>query len=210
MLLPRPDGATRLLLARHAEADPAFAGRCYGSLDVPLSPAGRRQAGELGDALAEVELDAVYASPLARALDTAAAVAAPHGLEPRPVAALRELDFGELEGLSFEEIRSSRPALYRAWMETPAAVRFPGGESLADLRARALPAAAEIYGRHEGGTVAVVAHGGPLRVILADALGLADEAVFRLGQAHGGLSAIDWAEGVPAVRLVNAVLYSPA
>jgi broad specificity phosphatase PhoE len=210
ILPPRHGAETRLLLVRHAEPDAAFAGRCYGRLDVPLSAAGRRRAEEVAAALAEAELAAVYTSPRARALETAAAIAGAHGLEPRPVAALRELDFGELEGLTFDEIRATRPALYRAWMETPASVRFPGGESLADLRARVLPAAAEIRGRHRGATVAVVAHSGPARVVLADALDLADGALFRLGQAHGGLSVVDWVEGVPAVQVVNAVLYSPA
>lgn len=210
MLPPRPEATTRLLLVRHAEADPALAGRCFGRLDVPLSAAGRRQADALGAALAGIDLAAVYASPLARAFDTAAVVAAPHGLEPTPVEALRELDFGELEGLSFDEIRASRPALYRGWMETPAAVRFPGGESLADLKFRVLPAVAAIRARHEGAAAAVVAHGGPIRVVLADALGLGGEALFRLGQSHGGLSAIDWFEDLPTVQVVNAVLYSPA
>jgi broad specificity phosphatase PhoE len=209
MLPSRPEATTRLLLVRHADVDPAVAGRCYGRLDVPLSTAGRRQADALGAALAGLDLAAVYASPLARALDTAATVATPHGLEPTPVEALLELDFGELEGLPFDEIRTSRPALYRAWMETPAAVRFPGGESLADLRNRVLPAVAAIRARHEGLTAAVVGHGGPIRVVLAEALGLADEALFHLGQAHGGLSAVDWTDGVPTVQVVNAVLYSP-
>jgi alpha-ribazole phosphatase len=203
-------GATRLLLVRHCETEAAMRGRCYGRLDVPLSPEGRRQAEALESALADVPLAAVYASPLARALDTAAAIAARHGLEAMAVDGLRELDFGVLEGLAYDEIRAERPGLYREWMEAPASVRFPGGESFGDLRARVLPAVSELRGRHEGEVVALVAHGGVVRVVLADALGLEDGAVFRLGQSPGGLTVVDWTGGAPVVPLVNAVLYSPA
>ncbi|MGH3010866.1 MAG: histidine phosphatase family protein [Gaiellaceae bacterium] len=198
----------RLLLVRHADTDTAMRGRCYGRLDVPLSPEGQRQARELAAALGSVSLAAVYSSPLARALDTATAIAAPHGLAPVTANELREIDFGELEGLRYEEVETTRPALFREWMATPESVRFPGGEALADLRARVLPTVAEIRDRHEGQTAALVAHGGVIRVVLADALGLADGALFRLGQSVGGLSVVDWVDGTPVVEVVNAVLYS--
>ncbi len=197
---------TRLVLVRHAEPDQSALGRCYGRLDVPLSLAGRAQAEELGASLAGLSPAAVYASPLARALETARPIAAAFGLEPVVHDGLRELDFGELEGMRYEEIAAERPALFRAWMERPAEVRFPGGESLAELRARSLAAVDEIRDRHEGQIVAVVSHGGVLRVVLADALGLPDGALFRLHQAYGGVSVVDWVEGTPVVRAVN--LYS--
>ena len=211
-MLPLPDlgEATRLVLVRHAETEESARGRCYGRLDVPLSPRGLRQAEALGAALAELPLAAVYASPLARALDTARPIAAAQELDPVVLDALRELDFGEIEGLRYDEIEAQRPELFRAWMDDPAGVRFPGGESLGDLRARVLPAAAEIRARHVREAVAVVAHGGVIRIVLAEALGLADGALFRLDQAEGGVSVVDWLDGVPLVRTANATLYSPA
>ena len=208
--LPPHGDATRLLLVRHAETDPAVRGRCHGRLDVDLSAEGRRQAGELATALGELPLAAVYSSPLSRALDTARAIAAARGLEPVADDGLLEIDFGELEGLTYEEIAAERPDVFRAWMEAPTSVRFPGGESFADLRARVVEAVGAIRERHAGGAAAVVAHGGVVRAVLADVLGLADDAVFRLDQAYGGLSVVDWVGGVPVVRAVNAVLYSRA
>jgi alpha-ribazole phosphatase len=210
LTLPGQGEATRLVLVRHAETEEAARGRCYGRLDVALSPRGLRQAEALAAALADLGLAAVYASPLARALDTARPIAAAHGLGPIVLEALRELDFGEVEGLRYDEIEAQRPELFRGWMDDPAGVRFPGGESLGDLRARALPAAAEIRARHEREAVAVVAHGGVIRVVLADALGLADRALFGLDHAEGGVSVVDWLDGVPLVRAANATLYSPA
>jgi broad specificity phosphatase PhoE len=94
-------------------------------------------------------------------------------------------------------------------MDDPAQVRFPGGESLADLRARVLPALEQVRADHEGEAVAVVAHGGVIRVVVAEALGLDDSAIFRLDQAEGGVSVVDWLDGVPLLRAANATLYSP-
>ncbi len=110
-----------------------------------------------------------------------------------------------MDGLRFEEIEagSSRSSSAPGWMR-PSTVRFPGGESLADLRARVLPAVAGIRARHGGEAVAVVAHAGVLSVVLADALGLTDGALFRLDQAHGGVSVVDWLGETPVVRVVNA------
>jgi alpha-ribazole phosphatase len=207
--LPPQGEATRLLLVRHVETDSALRGHCYGRLDVPLSAEGRRQAGALAAALADVPLTAVYSSPLARARDTAAPIAAGRGLEPAVDEALAEMDFGELEGLSYDEIRAARPDVFRAWMETPTSVRFPRGESFADLRERVLAAVGGLRERHHGEAVAVVAHGGVVRVVLADALGLADGAVFRLDQAYGGVSVVDWLPGAPVVRVVNALFRTP-
>ena len=208
--LPERRGATRLVLVRHGEPDESMHGRCYGSLDVPLSAAGLRRAAAMAETLRAHEIEAVYSSPLQRAFDTARAVASAHGLEPIPRDALRELDFGELEGMSHEEIAAKHPELYRFWMEDPASVRFPGGEGLADLRERVLPEVAEIRARHEGQSAAVVAHGGVVRVVLADVLELPDAAFFRIDQPYGALSVVDWSDGVPMVRVAGAVLYSRA
>lgn len=209
LTLPDQGEATRVVLVRHAETEESARGRCYGRLDVRLSPRGLRQAQGLAAALADLPLAAVYASPLARALETARPIAAARGLEPAVGEALGELDFGELEGLRYDEIEAERPELFRAWMDDPARVRFPGGEGLSDLRARVLPALEEIRARHEREAVAVVAHGGVVRIVLAEALGLEDGALFRLDQAEGGVSVVDWLDGAPLVRVANATLYSP-
>src|SRR5262249_3308500 len=134
----------RLLLVRHAEPAEEARGRCYGSLDVGLSGRGQDQARDLSRALASLALDAVYASPRRRAVETAAALRPGLSVDER----LRELDFGELEGRTYDETAAARPDFYRRWMETPTEVRFPGGESFADLRARALDAVADLRTRH--------------------------------------------------------------
>lgn len=209
LVFPERGEATRVVLVRHTEVDESARGRCYGRLDVGLSADGRRHADVLAAVLADELFTAVYSSPLTRALDTARLLASVHDLVPRELDALAELDFGEVEGMTYEEIEARRPELFRAWMDEPATVRFPGGESLADLRTRVLPALAMIRARHEGDAVVVVAHGGVIRIVLAEALGLADDAFFRLDQSEGGVSVVDWLDGVPLLRAANAALYSP-
>lgn len=186
----------RLLLLRHATPVDDARGCCYGRLDVGLSPDGLAQAAELGRGL---EADTVVSSPARRALETAAALG-----EPDVDERLRELHFGELEGRTYEEIERERPELFMRWMQTPTEVRFPGGERFDDLRARAVAAAAELRERHRGATVAVVTHGGVVRALLADALGLPSAAIFRLDVGYARVSVVDWFEGDAAVvRLVN-------
>jgi alpha-ribazole phosphatase len=192
---------SRLILVRHTEPQEDARGRCYGSLDIGLSAAGRAHARELAGRLARLDYEAVYASPRLRASETAGPVAAARGLELLTDDGLRELDFGTLEGRTYDEIAESEPELYRAWMETPTQVRFPGGESFADLKARAIVALDRIRDSHEAAVV--VTHGGVLRAGVAAWLAMPDEAIFRLDQRYGGVTIVDWVDGRPLVRLLN-------
>src|SRR5262249_40972645 len=146
-------------------------GRCYGRVDYDLSPAGAEHAEALAQALAREPLTAVYTSPLARARATAAPLAEALGLEPVVVDDLRELDFGELDGMLLTEVAERFPQ-FLGWTEAPGAVAFPGGESVPALRARVLATIAALRRAHEGESIAVVTHAVPIRAVLADALGL--------------------------------------
>jgi broad specificity phosphatase PhoE len=192
---------SRVVLLRHAEPEEDSRGRCYGSLDVGLSATGLEHAQRLARDLVGLSLDAVYSSPRRRALDTAAPIAAVHGLAPEVDDRLRELDFGILEGRRYEEIERSEPELFRAWMEMPAEVSFPGGESYADLRRRAVAACDEIRLRH--GCALAVTHGGVVRAVVSESLGIPAAAIFRLDQSYGGVTVVDWIEETPIVRLLN-------
>jgi alpha-ribazole phosphatase/probable phosphoglycerate mutase len=187
----------RLILVRHAEPADEARGRCYGSLDVELSPRGRAQAAALAGRLREEPFDAVYASPRRRALETAAPLGRPVEADDR----LRELDFGAFEGRTYEEIEREHPALYDRWMRAPTTVRFPGGESYDDLRARVVPALDEIRGRHA--CALAVTHGGVIRAALAAWLELPAHAIFRLGLDYCGVTIVEWQGREPIVRQLN-------
>jgi broad specificity phosphatase PhoE len=193
---------TRLVLCRHAATDGG--GRICGSYDVGLSREGRAQARSLGRALRVARPAAIYASPLRRARDTAAAVAAPHGLEPVILDDLREIDFGAFEGLTAVEAEAADPVAFAAWTTDPATVRFPDGGTWAEVAERACSAAARLRARHVSETVLLVTHGGPLRALLAEALGLDAAGAFRLELRHCGISIVDWHGDEPVVRFVDA------
>jgi len=193
-----------VLLLRHGEPEVQSRDRCYGRLDVGLSPRGLEQATRAAAFLQEVGIAAVYASPRRRAVESARPLAQPRGLAVKMDPDLREIDFGALEGLTYDEARIRYPEIYSAWMERPTEVTFPGGEGYAQLRARVIGALTRLRRAHAGATFAVVAHGGVTRTVLATSLGLPDAHIFRLAQDYAALSIIDWIDDVPIVRLVNA------
>ena len=193
----------RLVLVRHAETETSARGRCYGSLDVGLSATGREQCGSLGRVLATERIGAVVSSPRIRATETASAIAEPHALEVRVDTGLCELDFGELEGRTYDDIAASLPELYAKWMTHPTRVRFPGGECYADLQARALHVVSSLLGGFRGRTVVAVTHGGVVRAVLSDVLGIPEEKLFRTSIDPGSLTIVEWLGDEPLVRCVN-------
>jgi alpha-ribazole phosphatase/probable phosphoglycerate mutase len=188
---------SRLVLVRHAEPAPDVRGRCYGTLDVELSERGHAQAAELAVTLRDEPVDLVVSSPRRRAVETAAVLGLPVEVDER----LRELDFGDFEGRTYEELERDEPELFRHWMSSPTTVRFPNGESYADLRARATAALADVRARAE--RAVVVTHGGVIRAGLAAWLELPDHAIFRLDQRHCGVTIVEWLGDEPVVRLLN-------
>lgn len=196
--------AARLIFVRHGEPDGEVRDRIYGRLDPELSERGREHAAAIAAELEAEPIAAVYTSPRVRALATAVPLAARLGVEAQVEDDLREIDFGELEGLTLAEAVERYPAESR-WTVAPADILFPGGESVAALRARAIAAARSIAARHEGETAAVFTHAVVIRAILADALAMAPDTMFRLDQSYGGISVVEWFDGNPFVRVVNAV-----
>jgi broad specificity phosphatase PhoE len=150
-----------------------------------------------------MRLDAIYCSDLLRARRSAEILAAPHRLTPIPQPALREFAMGDWEGLTAEQIRDLDAVAFKAWMADVGRFQFPGGESLQDLEARVLPAFEAIVGRHPGGRVAVVAHGGSNRAILCHALGLGPAQLLALGQDYAALSVLERVGGRWTLRMLN-------
>ena len=192
---------TRIVLCRHGETEAAARGRFCGALDVGLSPAGRDEAARLAAGVGAAA--ALYSSPARRALETADPIGQRVGLEPIIEPRIRELEFGEVDGLPYEQVAALRPELYDEWLGAPTRVHFPGGECYADLRGRAVEAVSELVSKHEGETVLIVTHPGVIRALLAAWLLLPDEAVFRIDQRYGSINVVDWLNGTPVVRLLN-------
>lgn len=162
---------TRMLLVRHGATTSSAANRYAGATDVELSADGVEQVRRLAARLRQEPIAAVYCSPLKRALATAEAVAAPHGLKPITDPALREIDHGPWEGLTSEEIVKRYPDDYAAWSEDPFDTVI-GNDSGRAVLERALPAIERIVAQHPGQTVLVVSHKATIRLVIAKLMGM--------------------------------------
>lgn len=182
----------RLILVRHGETLWNAQGRVQGFTDLELTERGRQQAQALAQALQHEPLDAVYSSPLRRALETARLIAQPHGLAVQTDAELMEMDQGELEGLTGEEMRRLYPELLAEWRVHPAQVKLPGGESLAQLQERAWAAIEHIRARHPEGVVVVVGHNFTNVAILCRVLGLDMNEFRRLKQDVAAMNIVEF------------------
>lgn len=174
-----------IYLIRHGETDWNRRGLYQGTTDVPLNAAGRDQAEALGALLRDVTFDAAYTSPLRRARDTAGAVLRGTGVSPVTVPELREISYGLWQGRGSIPAGRCSPGLEWRWREDPWSVRFPGGESLHDVRERAARALAHIVRAHPRGTVLVSGHGHLNRVLLIHALGWGRERFREIEQRNG-------------------------
>jgi len=194
---------TRLLLIRHGRPSADAVGTHYGQTDVGLSDRGRAQSVGVADRLADTELHAVYASDLQRACWLAERLAEPRGLVVRRLEALRERSIGVFHGMTYAQGEAAHPEEAARMRSESGMYRPPGGENYQDLARRVLPAVAEIVRDHPGQTVAIAGHGGPMRVLLADALGMALDHVDRLRVDYCGVCVLDYSKDPPRVRQIN-------
>jgi broad specificity phosphatase PhoE len=197
----------RLISIRHGETEFARDRRFTGARDVALTPRGRRQCEEVARVLAATRVDAVYASPLARARDSAVLIAAPHKLEVRVEPAFREMAFGEWEGLTRAEVAERFPAEAQAWTTTPHLVRPPGGESLEDVAGRVTPALRALVAGHGGQTVLLVGHAIVARLVVLAALGLGPERLWSVDASPAGITEIEYLDGWTTVHRMNTLTH---
>lgn len=197
-----------ILLIRHGETDWNVERRLQGHLDTPLNAEGRRQAAALGKVLSGEALDAVISSDLARAVQTAEAIAAAQGKRVRIEAGLRERCYGAFEGLTYEEISERYPEAYAAWRAHDEDARFPPGknvaETLREFSARAIGSLIRSGMRENSGKIAVVSHGGVLDCVYRAAAGIGfgpprDFGIFnaginRLSLEGGSLRIVRWGD----------------
>ncbi|HVI96032.1 MAG TPA: histidine phosphatase family protein [Anaeromyxobacter sp.] len=185
--------STRVYLVRHGATQLTAENRFAGAVGVDLSDEGRAQVRRLADRLAGDDIDAVYASPLSRTLETAAILAAPHGLAPVPEDGLREIGHGHWEGLTRAEVEERFPGEYESWEQDPFTFAPEGGETGLAVLARALPVLRRIVVRHEGSTVLVVSHKATIRLMLASLLGMDGRGYRdRLDQSPASLNVVDF------------------
>ena len=161
-----------IILVRHGETDFNASETFRGRADVPLNKNGLRQAQLLGDYLSGEKINVVYSSPLQRAVKTAEAIAAPQKLDINIIDNLNDIDCGEWQGLTLREVKDRYGNIYQDWLDTPEQVKIPGGESLEDVRNRALPFVQDAVMRCGEGKIALVSHRAVNKVLICALLRL--------------------------------------
>lgn len=193
---------TQFLLIRHATNDYVKTGRLAGwTPEVHLNEKGHQEADALGARLAAARLTAVYSSPLERAMETAQAVAKPHGLEVQVCEEVGEVRYGEWTGKKLRQL--SRTRLWKVVQGYPSGARFPGGESIREAQARAVGGLECMAERHPKGRVAVVAHSDIIKLMLAHYAGMPLDMYQRLSIDPASLSVVWLGRMGPRIALVN-------
>lgn len=199
--------STHFLLIRHGETDWNKEDRFRGRSDVGLNAAGHDQAQKIAARFTGVKIAAVYSSPLPRALETAAPLAAEHHLQVEPSADLLDIDFGGWEGLSREEAHTKFPDQFDLWMKAPGRVRFPGGESLRQVRNRIENMLRELSEDHLGETVALFSHRITCHVMLCHVIGLPNDAIWRFRQDVACVNEFKERDGQYVLTLLNSTAH---
>ena len=191
----------RLILVRHGETRWNKENRVVGHTGIALNKNGRQQAARLTHALKDKRVSAIYSSPLRRARQTAGAIARAQGLDVVTDDALKEVDAGELEGLTLEEVMERYGDFLQEWVKDNPSLRMPGGESMIELQQRTWPAVEGIVGEHPDGVVILVSHSLAILSIISRALGMKPSNFRRLRLSLASISELNFGErGASLVR----------
>lgn len=174
---------TRIILVRHGQTEWNRNERFRGRADIPLNQTGLSQAEATGRRVAsEWQPLAIYTSPLSRSVKTAEAIAKHYRLDVQPHPGLADIDYGEWQGLTPDEARLRWPEEIDAWYNRPHLAKIPGGETLDELRERAMQTVNALAHQHPEGTIVLVGHTVINRIILLGILGLGNERFWKIKQ----------------------------
>jgi len=193
----------KLLLVRHGETEMNSSQRYWGKTDVALGTKGLQQAEQLRDRLASEKVNFVYSSSLKRSLVTAQTIASVHNLQVISCPELNEIDFGEMEGLNFDELSVRYPEVARLWKQRSPDLSYPGGESLSQLEKRVTEFRRSLAGHAEDDIILVVAHSGVLRTLICQLLDLGADGRWKIRLDLGSLSIIDTYPETAILSLLN-------
>jgi probable phosphoglycerate mutase len=197
---------TRIILTRHGYVDGISPLRFRGQTETPLTERGRAQASATAARIAaNWEPRAIYTSPMGRCVATGQAIANACGVSNEILPDLIDLNYGAWQWRTVEDVRAAWPELLAAWYATPHLVRFPDGDSLQDLVARAANAVRFVLARHPDETLVMVGHETANRAILLQLLDQPLSAYWRFAQEPCAINEIEIASGIVRVRCVNDV-----
>ena len=200
---PAPPNATVVLLVRHGQTTTTgklLPGRAAG---LHLADSGREQAARAAQRIAELtKVDAIYASPLERARETAAPIGAARGLKVQIDKGLLECDFGDWTGAELKALMKLPE--WGTVQRAPSTFRFPNGESFTEMQTRMVSTIDRLRSRHPGGTIVCVSHADPIKAAVAHAMGTHIDLFQRIVISTCSISAVAYGMGAPVVLTVNS------
>ncbi len=185
---------TEIILARHGQTEWNVGEIFRGRIDIELNETGVKQAELLAEYLRDVKIEAIYSSPLKRALRTAEMIADHHQLEVEITPGLIDFDYGKWQGLPHHEVKGKYKELYAEWINSPDQITMPAGESLNDVRQRAISVVDEIIARYEG-RVVLVSHRVVNKVLICALLGLNNSHFWNIRQDTCGITTFTYENG---------------
>jgi probable phosphomutase (TIGR03848 family) len=199
---------TTVLLIRHGENEWTTSNKLAGRTpNVHLNDYGRQQAESLGKRLAEVKLDAIYASPLERTLETAESIAKHHKLDVQPHEGLLEVDYGEWTGKKIKKL--AKDPRWPVIQFYPSGAGFPGGETMYGMQTRFVQEIDQLVAKHPGQTIAVVGHADLIKAAVAHYLGIHFDLFQRIVISTTSITTIMFSPMGPRVVCVNDTNHVP-
>ena len=199
--------ATRVYLVRHGQTAWNVGEIFRGRADIPLDETGKKEVHLAGEALKDETIHGVYSSPLSRSMETAENIAKFHNIPVTPLDAIIDISYGEWEGRENQEVKQNYPELHRLWHREPHKIKFPGGESLDEVRSRILAGLEELLLRHQDENFVLVAHRVPNKVICCALIGLDNSHFWRIQQDTASTNLFIYRDGQWIISFLNDTSY---
>lgn len=196
---------TRVILVRHARTSWNDQGKYGGHTDISLDELGKEQIQKVAQRLNKYPVKAVYASDLQRAYETALSIAQAHDLQVEKFGDLREINFGQWEGKTYNEIVSQQQELMEAWLKDPFNTRIPDGETMTEMQKRVVGCLLSIIARHPDETIVIVTHAGPIWTIISHIIEVPLHYYWRIKQSNTAVNIIDFYDQQGIICLLNDV-----
>jgi broad specificity phosphatase PhoE len=194
---------TTIYLIRHGETEWNREEIFRGRADISLNAIGFKEAELIGEYLKGMDIHVVYSSPLSRARETARRIAQVFNLKVQLLEGMIDMNFGRWEGRPVKEVQIHEKELYQQWIERPHLVRFPGGESLDEVRIRAMDTLEGVVQAYHGNNIVIVSHRVINKVIISGILGLDNSHFWQIGQDTAAINLIQFKEGKFILSLLN-------
>ncbi|UCG21933.1 MAG: histidine phosphatase family protein [Deltaproteobacteria bacterium] len=198
---------SKVYLVRHGQTAWNVGEIFRGRADIPLDETGKQEVHLAGEALKDETLHAIYSSPLSRSIETAENIAKFHDIPVTPFDAIIDISYGEWEGLENQEVKEKHPELHSLWHREPHKIKFPGGESLEEVRIRTMTGLEGLLLQHKDENFVLVAHRVPNKVICCALLGLDNSHFWRIQQDTASTNLFIYRDGQWIIAFLNDTSY---